>query len=48
MDDVKILAAAHKSEKHMLVSEALFIRDIEPALNAKDEYKQRTLKIRFS
>ena len=47
MDDVKILAAAHKSEKHMLVSEALFIRDIEPALNTKDEYKQRTLKIRF-
>ena len=48
MENVDILASSIKSEKHLLVYEALFIRDIEPSLNTKDEYKQRTLKIKFS
>ena len=47
MENVDILASSIKSEKHLLVYEALFIRDIVPFLNTKDEYKQRTLKIKF-
>lgn len=35
------------SEQHRLTLEALFIREIKPSLNTKDEYKNRELRIRF-
>ena len=47
MDDVSILSANSKSEIHLLTLEALFISDIKPNLNTKDEYKSRTLVIKF-
>ena len=43
MENVDILASSTKSEKQLLTMEALFIRDIQPPLNTKDEYKQRKL-----
>ena len=47
LDCVTILASVMKSEKHLLTMEALFIKELDPILNTKDEYKQRTLKIRL-
>ena len=47
IDMVEILACSQKSEQHRLTLEALFIREIKPSLNTKDEYKNRELRIRF-
>ena len=45
MDMVKILGKA-KFDR-FLTLEALFIAEIRPTLNTKDEYKSRTLKLKF-
>ena len=45
MDFVKILGKA-KFDR-LLSLEALFIAEINPALNTKDEFKSRTLKLKF-
>ena len=45
MDMVKILGKA-KFDR-LLTLEALFIAEIRPTLNTKDEYKSRTLKLKF-
>ena len=39
MDDVIILAQTNKSEDYLMTLEALFINDLKPTLNKKDEYK---------
>ena len=44
-DHVKILGKS-KGEK-LLSLEALFINRLKPTLNSKDEYKSRTLKLKF-
>ena len=44
-NNVKILGKS-KGEK-LLSLEALFIHKLKPALNSKDEYKSRTLKLKF-
>ena len=41
IDDVEILATTSKDSDHLLALEALFIREIKPALNTKDEYRSR-------
>ena len=46
IDNVKILATASNQEKLMTL-EALFIRDLKPSLNTKDEFKSRKLRIKF-
>ena len=46
MDDVKILSTA-KTQKQLLILEALFINELKPSLNTKDEYKSHTLVIKF-
>ena len=46
-DDVTILGSNCKGEKYLLTLEALFQNDIKPSLNTKDEYKSRTLTIKF-
>ena len=45
MDMVKILGKAKFNR--LLTLEALFIAEIRPTLNTKDEYKSRTLKLKF-
>ena len=45
MDMVKILGRA-KFDR-LLTLEALYIEEIRPTLNTKDEYKSRTLKLKF-
>ena len=46
MDDVIILAQTNKSEDYLMTLEALFINDLKPTLNKKDEYKSRALTIK--
>ena len=45
--DISILGSTSKSEGHLLTLEALFINEIKPSLNTKDEFKSRTLTIKF-
>ena len=47
MQYVNILKSTIKSEKHLLTLESLFIRELCPTINTKDEFRQRTLKITF-
>ena len=47
MDDVSILCTNAKSIYHLMTLEALFINEIKPNLNTKDEYKSRPLVIKF-
>ena len=42
---VDILTSTTKSEDHLLTLEALYIKELQPSLNTKDEYRQRILKI---
>ena len=44
-DNVRILGKS-RGEK-LLSLEALFIHKIKPTLNSKDEYRSRTLKLKF-
>ena len=45
-DFVSILATSNSLTKLMTL-EALFIKEFKPALNTKDEYKSRTLTLKF-
>ena len=47
MEDVAILASKSKSADHLMTLEALFIEQLHPKLNTKDEYKSRSLFIKF-
>ena len=47
IDDVTILAVSLKSVTHLITLEALWINEIKPSLNTKDEYKSRTLVIKI-
>ena len=44
LDCVTMLASVMKRERHLLTMEALYIKELDPILNTKDEYTQRTLK----
>ena len=46
MDDVNILSRA-KSAHQLLVLEALYINQLKPLLNTKDEYRSHTLVIKI-
>ena len=43
---INILAATHKGESSLLALEALWIREIKPEINTKDEFKSRELIIK--
>ena len=47
MDDVSILCTNAKSSYQLLTLEALFINELKPTLNTKDEYKSKSLVIKF-
>ena len=47
INDVNVLAQSSKSESHLMTLEALHIKNIQPSLNTKDEYKSRTLTIKL-
>ena len=46
LNDVKILGMCN-SQKKLLILEALYIEQIKPDLNTKDEYKSHTLIVKF-
>ena len=46
-DCVVILAGTQKTEEHLMTLEALFIKELGPTINTKDEYRQRTLIIKL-
>ena len=45
--DVRILASSNRGMEHLLTLEALYIKEIKPELNTKDEYRSRELTIKF-
>ena len=47
MDDVAILKRSSRSTRHLMTLEALFINQLKPQLNTKDEYRSRTLVVKF-
>ena len=47
LKNISILISSIKTDEHLITLEALFIRDIKPAFNTKDEYRQKTLNIKF-
>ena len=47
MDDVSILATCTKSVVQLMTFEALFINQLKPELNSRDEYERRVLVIKF-
>ena len=47
MDDVTILSSKYKSAIQLMTLEALFINQLRPQLNTKDEYKSPSLVIKF-
>ena len=46
-ENVKILTSTSKGESRLLTLEALYIQEIKPAINTKDEYRRRTLTIKL-
>ena len=46
-DDITIIGSNRKSEDHLLTLEALFLREIKPEINTKEEYKRKTLVIKI-
>ena len=47
MDDVTILCTSTKSICNLMTLEALYIENIKPCLNTKDEYRNRSLVIKI-
>ena len=47
ISDVRILALSNWGMEQLLTPEALYIREIEPELNTKDEHRSRELTIKF-
>ena len=46
-EDVDILKATARGEAFLLTLEALFIRELKPRINTKDEWRSRELKIKL-
>ena len=47
MDDVEILKSSSRGEDHLLTLEALFIAELRPKINTKDEYRSRELTLKY-
>ena len=48
MKDNVILGSTTKGEKQFLTLEALYQKELKPSINTKEEYKSRTLTIKFN
>ena len=47
VSDTEILAFTNRGIEHLLTLEALYIREMEPELNTKDDYRSGKLTIKF-
>ena len=45
--DIKILASVTKGAFHLAIMEALFIRELRPGMNVRDEFRDHELTIKF-
>ena len=46
-DDFEILASSSRGEDYLMTLEALWIRELNPTINTKDEYKSKELTIKL-
>ena len=46
-EHIDILASTSRGEGYLLTLEALFIQELEPKINTKDEWRSRTLTIKI-
>ena len=46
-EHIDILASTSRGERYLLTLEALFIQELEPKINTKDEWRSRTLTIKI-
>ena len=46
-DHMDILKFSSRGEAHLLTMEALYIEELKPSINTRDEYRSRALTIRF-
>ena len=46
-ENVSVLGSTNKGEVHLLTLEALWIRELQPAINTRDEYRSRILTIKL-
>ena len=46
-NDMRVLCASRQGEVHLFTMEALWIRQLKPSINVKDEFKRRELVIKF-
>ena len=47
VESTEILAATSRGSRFLETLEALFIEELQPSINTKDEYRSRTLTIKF-
>ena len=45
--NVDILSSTSRGERYLMTLEALYIQELEPAINTKDEYRSRALTIKI-
>ena len=45
--NIKFLASMTKGAFHLAIMEALFIRELHPFMNVRDEYRDHKLSIKF-
>ena len=46
-DNISIIGRTSRGDGRLLTLEALFIKELTPVLNTKDEYRSRTLTLKF-
>ena len=46
-EDIEVLATSTKGALHLAIMEALFIRDLSPGINVKDELCDHELSLKF-
>ena len=47
MDDFKILTKTNKNNDFLETLEALFIRELKPSLNTKEDFRNKELRLKF-
>jgi hypothetical protein len=47
LENTSILASTARGVAHLLTLEALCIEELKPAINTKEEFRSRTLTIKF-
>ena len=46
-EDIEVLATATKGALHLAIMEALYIRELSPGINVKDELRDHELSLKF-